>query len=118
MTGTVMVVDDEPMIRKLVATALSTSGCAVLDAETPQHAIGMMDAHPELDLLVTDIMMPGIGGCELAERMRQSRPGLKVLFISGFAPPSMKTSLGEGTDFLQKPFRMNELKECVSRMLG
>jgi CheY-like chemotaxis protein len=113
-----MVVDDEPMIRKLVASALKVSGCCVVDVESPVHAIGMMDSHPELDLLVTDVMMPEIGGCELAERMRKLRPGLKVLFISGFAPGDVVTDPAQGTDFLQKPFRVRELTERVARMLG
>jgi two-component system cell cycle sensor histidine kinase/response regulator CckA len=118
MNGTVMVVDDEPMIRRLVARALTVSGCNVVDAESPVHAIGMMDSHPELDLLVTDVMMPEIGGRELAERMRKQMPGLKVLFISGFAPGDVMTDPAQGTDFLQKPFRVKELTERVGRMLA
>lgn len=112
-----MVVDDEPMIRKLVAGALSMSGCSVLDPETPSEAMSLAEQHPELDLLVTDIVMPEIDGCELAERIRARLPDLKVLFISGFAPPGTKTSLGDGTDFLQKPFRMHQLTERVRQML-
>ena len=117
MNGTVMIVDDEPMIRNLVASALTVSGCNVVKAGSPGDAIGMMDQHPELDLLVTDLMMPEIGGCELAARMRKKQPSLKVLFISGFAPVNVVTDLSQGTEFLQKPFRVKDLTERVGRML-
>lgn len=113
-----MVVDDEPMIRKMVASALSTSGYGVVDAESPEQAINMMDSHPSLELLVTDIMMPRVGGCELAERMRLKKPRLKVLFMSGFAPGGGKNMPTAEADFLQKPFRMNELVDRVRQMLA
>jgi DNA-binding response OmpR family regulator len=116
MSSTVMVVDDEPMIRKLVTSALSTSGYKVVDAETPQQAMKMMDSHPGLDLLLTDVVMPEVGGWELAEQMRQKRPELKVLFMSGFEPVADRTS-PENTSFLQKPFRITELLDRVRQLL-
>jgi CheY-like chemotaxis protein len=112
-----MVVDDEPMIRRLVASALSSCGYRVVDAATPQQAIGMMDSHPALELLVTDVVMPEVGGCELAERMRLKRPELKVLFMSGFEPGGVKVSVSNGTGFLQKPFRVTDLVARVKQML-
>ena len=111
-----MVVDDEPMIRKLVASALSTSGYKVVDAATPQQAMKMMDSHPGLDLLLTDVIMPEVGGWELAEQMRRRKPGLKVLFMSGFEPTAGRTSQ-ENTSFLQKPFRITELLDRVRQLL-
>jgi two-component system cell cycle sensor histidine kinase/response regulator CckA len=113
----VMVVDDEPMIRKMVAAALATSGYRVVDAETPQQAIRMMDSHPALDLLVTDIVMPEVDGHELAERMRLKQPALKVLFMSGFEPENGPRQLAQGSDFLQKPFRITDLLDRVKQML-
>jgi len=113
-----MVVDDEPMIRKLVVSALSTSGYRVVDAETPEEAIRMMDSHPSLDLLVTDVVMPEVGGPELAERMRLKQPLLKVLFMSGFAPANVRSALAQGADFLQKPFRIADLLDRVGRILN
>jgi DNA-binding response OmpR family regulator len=113
----VMVVDDEPMIRRLVASALSTSGYCVVDAASPQQAIRMLDSHPGLALLVTDVVMPEVDGCKLAEQMRLRMPGLKVLFMSGFEPGSMTTVSGNGVGFLQKPFRVAELVARVRQML-
>jgi DNA-binding response OmpR family regulator len=118
MESMVMVVDDEPMIRKMVASALSTSGYRVVDAESPEQAISMMDSHPALELLVTDVVMPEVGGCELAERMRLKKPRLKVLFMSGFAPGSGKNMLEQGSEFLQKPFRISDLLDRVRRILA
>lgn len=112
-----MVVDDEPMIRKLVASALTNSGYRVLDAETAQQAMGMMESHPCLELLVTDVVMPDVGGRELAERMRLKKPGLKVLFISGFEPAAVKVAASHGTGFLQKPFRVTDLVARVKQLL-
>jgi two-component system cell cycle sensor histidine kinase/response regulator CckA len=114
----VMVVDDEPMIRRLVASALSTSGYRVVDAETPEQAIRMMDSHPSLDLLVTDVVMPEVGGPELVERMRLRQPRLKVLFMSGFEPTNLKSRLAHGAEFLPKPFRITDLLDRVGRMLN
>jgi CheY-like chemotaxis protein len=114
----VMVVDDEPMIRRLVASALTNNGYEVVDAESPAHAIRLMDSHPApLDLLVTDIVMPELDGCELAAEMRRKRPGLKVIFMSGYAPPDIKDCVDSASDFLQKPFRLAELVDRVRKML-
>ncbi len=115
---TVMVVDDEPMIRKMVSSALKTSGYVVVDADSPQQAIGMMESHPALDLLVTDVVMPDVNGCELAERMRLKRPELKVLFMSGYEPEAAQAgAAGSGVGFLQKPFRVSDLIARVQQML-
>ena len=117
MSGTVMVVDDEPMIRILVSAALSRSGYKVIVAESPTRAIAILDSLPELELLVTDVVMPEISGCELALLMRQQRPGLKVLFMSGYVAADKLPCLDQNTDFLGKPFVIQELTERVTRML-
>jgi CheY-like chemotaxis protein len=112
----VMVVDDEPMVRQLVTTVLSTSGYQVVDAGSPDQALRLMDAHPDLDLLVTDVVMPDGNGCDLAEVMRRRKPDLRVLFISGYEPAGNRT-IPSGS-FLQKPFRIPELLDRVREILS
>jgi DNA-binding response OmpR family regulator len=111
----VMVVDDELMVRQFVMSVLSSSGYHVSDAESPAQALRLMDANPDLDLLVTDVVMPGGNGWDLADVMRSRKPDLPVLFISGYEPPNGRTV--PKASFLQKPFRIPELLERVRLML-
>jgi CheY-like chemotaxis protein len=111
----VMVVDDEPMVRQLVTSVLASSGYRVFDAESPAQALRLLDAHPDLDLVVTDVVMPGGNGWDLADAMRCRKPGLPVLFISGYEPPEGRTV--PKASFLQKPFRIQDLLDRVRTML-
>ena len=111
----VMVVDDEPMVRQFVMSVLSSSGYQVLDAESPAQALRVLDANPDLDLVVTDVVMPGGNGWDLAEVIQSRKPDLPVLFISGYDPPDGRTV--PKASFLQKPFRIPELLERVRIML-
>ena len=112
----VLIVDDEAMIRQVVRSALTTSGYRVLDAESPDQALQTLADNPDLDLLVTDIVMPDGNGCDLALRMRERNPLLPVLFISGYEPERLSEVPSSG--FLQKPFRITELLERVRRLLA
>lgn len=110
-----MIVDDEPMVRAFVSSVLAGSGYEVSDACSLDQAFLPIDANPYLDLLVTDVVMPGGNGWELADRMRSRKPDLPILFISGYEPQSGKTA-PRGC-FLQKPFRIQELLDRVRLML-
>jgi CheY-like chemotaxis protein len=115
--GRVMVVDDEPLVRDFVGTILAASGYNVVGAPSAREAIRMVDAGgSEIDLLVTDIVMPDIDGCELAIRMRQRRPALPVLFISGYQPNDDEAVPKDC--FLQKPFRIPDLLERIRFLIG
>jgi CheY-like chemotaxis protein len=111
----VMVVDDEPMVRQFVTSVLSASGYDVLAADSPAQALRVLDLNPHLDLLVTDVVMPGGNGRDLADAMQRRKPGLPVLFISGYDPPDGKAL--PKASFLQKPFRIPDLLERVRTML-
>ena len=111
----VMVVDDEPMVRQFVRSVLSSSGYQVLDAESPAQALRVLEANPDLDLVVTDVVMPGGNGWELADAIRTRKPDLPVLFISGYEPPDSR--IVPEASFLQKPFRIQDLLERVRTML-
>jgi DNA-binding response OmpR family regulator len=108
-----MVVDDEPMVRRFVSTILSGSGYDVVDADSPEQAVLMMESHRDIDLLVTDVVMPNVNGRELASQLTKRQPGLRVLFMSGCESGSM-----QGASFLQEPFRIPELLARVREILA
>jgi two-component system cell cycle sensor histidine kinase/response regulator CckA len=117
---TILVVEDEPAVRALAIEALRQQGYAVLDAENGEHALGVVAAHDgAIDLLVTDIVMPRLGGRELARRLLAERPGLRVLFMSGYIEDNafLHEVEGGGAAFLQKPFMPQTLTVKVREVL-
>jgi CheY-like chemotaxis protein len=84
-TETVLVVDDEPSIRKLFTQTMQPLGYMILDAPSGEDALKISNAHPgSIDLLVTDVVMSGMNGMQLAEALQERRPNLKVIFMSGY----------------------------------
>jgi two-component system cell cycle sensor histidine kinase/response regulator CckA len=119
-TETILVVDDEAGIRKLIRSTLAARGYQVLDADTGDTAMALVAEHGRpIDLLVTDSLMEEMSGAALAEKLTISQPSLKVLFISGYANTDLKTpvQLGKGQSFLQKPFSMLELARRIREVL-
>jgi two-component system, cell cycle sensor histidine kinase and response regulator CckA len=106
----VLVVEDEEVIRGLVDQVLSAEGYDVVVAADGQEALALGSRLP-FDVLLTDLTMPGIGGQELADRLRERVPGLKVMFMSGFAEGSdfSASALTSSTTFLEKPFTFSTL---------
>jgi two-component system cell cycle sensor histidine kinase/response regulator CckA len=115
---TVLVVDDSPSVRELAARMLAKAGYQVLEADGPEAASSMALAHPP-ELLVTDVVMPGISGTALAEVLRCHRPGLPVLLLSGYADPAAMRQelLARNVSFLAKPFTRGALLRAVRRAL-
>jgi signal transduction histidine kinase/CheY-like chemotaxis protein len=119
--GTVLVVEDEPMVRAVIARALVGAGLTVLEAEDGEQALARAEAHEgAIELLVTDVVMARMGGLELAERLASARPGVRVLFISGYSREAELSDGGglEGVEYLQKPFTSDAVVERVSRLLA
>ena len=113
---TILVVDDEPCVRRLIQRMLASVGYSVLGAANAQRAMVVAERHAcEIDLLVTDVMLPDINGFDLAYCLGGI---MKVLFVTGHAEddPGVRTGL-RGTSFLLKPFRADELQRRVRRML-
>jgi DNA-binding response OmpR family regulator len=109
---TVLVVDDETAIRRVVRRALERNGAEVLEAEGGETALALLqcDDHDQVDLVITDLMMPGIGGLALAEVLSVFRPELPVLAMSGNPPaPSPDRRL----PLLLKPFTLPELLVAI-----
>ena len=117
---TILLVEDEAAVRDLVATALGDRGYRLLTAADADEALQTEREHPgPIDLLITDVVMRGLRGPELARRIRERRPSIPVLFMSGY--PDDALSLGGALDgvtaFLQKPFRVSALGAKVAEVL-
>src|SRR5438045_38645 len=116
--GTVLVVDDDPVIRSLEAEMLKHEGYTVLQAEGPTEAMNL-GRRNTVDLLVTDFMMPETNGLNLARRFRAEHPGTPVLLVSGSLPDIMgEANRWEHFDVLAKPFHFSDLVLKVHWMLG
>jgi CheY-like chemotaxis protein len=114
--ATVLLVEDEAAIRLMVETALSRVGHRVVVAESPEDALELAEQQGDaVDLLLTDVVMPGMGGPELAATLREQRPGLRVLYMSGFNDDQLlRRGLERGeAQFLAKPFSIQTLLEQV-----
>jgi PAS domain S-box-containing protein len=117
---TVLVVEDEDSVRHLIARVLSGRGYKVLPAVEGSEGLRIAEEHGEpIDLLITDVVMPRMGGRELANRLKSVIPGMKVLFISGYSEEIINPegSLEDGLTFLQKPFSSESLAEKVREAL-
>jgi len=117
---TVLIVEDEQVVRRLAVRALTEQGYNVLEAEDGLAALEVAQGHSgELQLLVTDVVMPGMNGKELADRLVAERPDLRVLYISGYAEHAVVRHgvLEEGIAFLSKPFDLAELGRTVREVL-
>jgi CheY-like chemotaxis protein len=119
--GTILLVEDDDAVRAIARATLERAGYRVLAASDGLRALALLNEHPgAIDLLLTDVIMPNMNGRELAERMSVLRPGLPVLFVSGYTDnmladqgiPDMETAL------LDKPFTPASLTAAVAAMLG
>jgi PAS domain S-box-containing protein len=117
-TQTVLVVDDEPQLRELIASKLRDLGHRCLQAaDGPSGLEVICSPNQVIDLLITDVGLPGLGGRQLAAQARELRPGLKVLFITGYASDAIfDDDAACGVELLNKPFTMAELAVRVRRL--
>lgn len=118
---TILLVEDDPVVRHVVRLLLELEGDVVLEAKDGDEALTILDGYQgALDLLLTDVMMPGLSGAEVCERVRAGRPGLPTLFISGFYPEAVfpDQRLPDGAAFLAKPFMPEELIDAVDELLA
>ena len=110
--ATILVVDDDPDVRDYASSVLEEYGYAVLTAPDGEAALGMLRGEAHVDLLFTDVVMPGLNGFEVARRALQETPGLKVLFASGYA-----NDLTPAGRLLKKPYRPQQLAGEVAAVL-
>jgi len=113
---TILVVDDEPEIRKLVSAMLTPHGYHIILADTGEHAVKVFRKQAkDIDLLLTDVVAPGMAGPTLADQLTELKPDLRVLFMSGYDNRQVvqKYVVEKGSLLLAKPFSMKQLKEKV-----
>ena len=109
---TILVVDDDPDVRDYAVSVLQESGYAVLAAATGEAALKILEDDRRVDLLFTDVVMPGLNGFEVARIATSTRAGLKVLFASGYA-----TDLTPAGRLLKKPYRPKQLVAEIRALL-
>jgi PAS domain S-box-containing protein len=117
---TLLLVEDEASVRELLKELLEAAGYSVLEASRPAEAISLVEARQEpIDLLITDVVLPEMMGPELARHLHQLRPGLRMLFLSGYTEGIVvdKGLLNDGAHFLQKPFTTDALESKVREVL-
>jgi signal transduction histidine kinase/CheY-like chemotaxis protein len=117
----VLVVEDEPAVRMIICEVLSDCGYTVLDTDSGQSALRVVESGAPIDLLVTDVGLPGgMNGRQLADGARQRRPGLKVLFLTGYAGSAAfgNGQMELGMEVMTKPFAVEALEVKVQAMIG
>ena len=116
---TVLVVEDEPVIRDLVVEVLGSMGYVTLEAADGPTGLAVLQSSRQVDLVITDIGLPGLDGRQMIDQARKNRPSLRALFVTGYAENAAfgNGCLGAGAEMVTKPFSMETLVEHVQRIL-
>jgi len=117
--GRILLVEDEQAVRKGTTRLLGRMGYEVLEVSNGTDALALLQSTEQpIDLILTDVVMPGMSGMELVDRARQHHPDIPVLYMSGYAPDLPADSTDSDTcDFLAKPFKTKQLVSCIQRLL-
>ncbi len=118
---TILVLEDDPDVRELTVLQLKSLGYKVVQAHDGQSALEVIGKEDSIDLLLSDVVLPGgLRGPEVAQKARESKPNLSVLFMSGYTQNAMDShpELGEASLLLNKPFRKKELAEKIREAIG
>jgi len=120
MSAKILIVDDEQFVRTLLENVLRRRGHEVVAACDAEQALAALAASPGFDLMLTDVVMPGMDGFDLLRRVRSAYPDIKVIVLTGFArKQSISDFLLYGADdYLSKPFQVHELVAAVDRVTG
>jgi CheY-like chemotaxis protein len=119
-SGTVLLVEDSDVVRDVVARMLERCGFSVLRASGGEEALALARrGDAPIDLLLTDIVMPEVSGVELADRMERERPGLRILFMTGYAEEAVVNEgiLGKNRECIGKPFSQEQITRRVRKIL-
>lgn len=116
---TILLVDDEQAVRSIVVKILRRAKYNVLEAESGDAALRIVESHSgKIDLLLSDMYMPGLRGPEVAQALALRCPGIRVLFMSGYADQDSRSGVPAGANFLNKPFSGKELVTAVEAVLN
>jgi two-component system cell cycle sensor histidine kinase/response regulator CckA len=118
--STILLVEDEPVVREVTRAVLEHAGYRVLACDGPEEALRVASEHREnIGLLLTDVVMPGMNGAELAERLQNLQTGLITVFMSGYAERHVLHEIlhDDRTNYIQKPFTINILLSRVAAAL-
>jgi len=114
---TVLLVEDKEQVRTVLSEILHQLELDVLEAGDGAHALEVAQDHGgPIHILLTDVVMPGMDGAELATRFRELYPGTKIVFMSGYANESVSDALAAGHAFLRKPFQLDQLKAVLAEL--
>ncbi len=116
--GTILLVEDEPAVRAVAVRVLEGAGYRVLSADGGESGLRVAAAGAAIDLVLTDLVMPGMGGAAMVERLRAERPSLRVLFMSGYSADVPKGLAPAGGSLLEKPFAPATLLDRVAEAIG
>ena len=118
-TGTILLIEDEDMVRAVAERALARQGYSVLTAENGEAALEAIERHGRPDLVISDVVMPGMDGPTTIRRVRAMYPDLPVLFMSGYAEEQLRKSIDlDNVAFLPKPFSVQQLAEAARLALA
>jgi two-component system cell cycle sensor histidine kinase/response regulator CckA len=120
-TETILLVEDEESVRQLVRDTLESKGYKVVEAENGENGLKVASAlQAKIELVITDVVMPGMGGREMVEQLARLRPETKVLYLSGYTEDAILSegTIMTGATFLQKPFTLQNLSRKVRELLG
>ena len=118
-SGTILLVEDEPMVRTVAERALTRQGYKVVTAGNGEEALECLEAGETFDLLISDVVMPTMDGPTLVRHARVKYPDLPILFMSGYAEEQLRKSIDiANVAFLPKPFSVQELAEAVRKALS
>lgn len=119
--ATILLVEDQPDVRMVATTILKKSGYKIIEAENGRDALEKCQAlTSKLDLLITDIIMPEMGGIDLSHQIKQLYPGIPIIYVSGYAPDALlhKNIIDKGLPYLPKPFNRQNLNKIVQETLA
>jgi PAS domain S-box-containing protein len=118
--ATILLVEDEPAILQVTSALLSSLGYRVLTANAPKEALQQAELHPEIDLLLSDVVMPEMDGLDLARRLKATHPRVRALFMSGYTSDIIGQHgiLSKGLSFIHKPFSLPALASKVTEVLA